>query len=53
MKHNKRQKEGVRERLAVLAAFEPCAARFFDFVLAEELEGRYLLMMALTHSLHS
>lgn len=30
------QKEGIRERLAVLAAFEPYAARFFDFVLAEE-----------------
>ena len=36
MKHNKRQKEGLRERLAVLAGFEPDAARFFDFVLAEE-----------------
>jgi predicted RNase H-like nuclease len=36
MKHNKRQKEGFRERLAVLAAFEPHAACFVDFVLAEE-----------------
>ena len=36
MKYNKKQKEGLRERLAVLAAFEPCAERFFDFVLAEE-----------------
>lgn len=33
MKHNKRQNEGLRERLAILAAFEPYAARFFDFVL--------------------
>ena len=36
MKHNKRRSEGLRERLAILAAFEPNAARFFDFVLAEE-----------------
>jgi predicted RNase H-like nuclease len=36
MNHNKRQKEGRRERLDVLAAFEPYAERFFDFVLAEE-----------------
>jgi predicted RNase H-like nuclease len=36
MSHNKRQKEGLRERLAVLAAFEPYAERFFDFVLTEE-----------------
>jgi predicted RNase H-like nuclease len=36
MKHNKRQKEGLRERLAVLAEFEPNAMRFLDFVLAEE-----------------
>jgi predicted RNase H-like nuclease len=36
MKHNKRQKEGVRERLAILGVFEPCAERFVHFVLAEE-----------------
>jgi predicted RNase H-like nuclease len=36
MKHNKRQKDGIRERLDIVAAFEPCAERLFDFVLAEE-----------------
>jgi predicted RNase H-like nuclease len=36
MKHNKKHKEGLRERLAVLAAFEPDATRFLDFVLVEE-----------------
>jgi predicted RNase H-like nuclease len=36
MKHNKSREEGLRERLAVLAEFEPNAARFLDFVLAEE-----------------
>ncbi len=37
MKHNKRKKEGRRERLDVLLAFEPTAKHFLDVALARSL----------------
>jgi hypothetical protein len=50
MKHNKRQKDGIRERLDIVAAFEPCAERFCDFVLAEEPRTKYALAAFVTCS---